>query len=450
MIRSPHTESLGVFPSVTTLLVVCTILHLPGALDAARHKTCAAQHLVHVSVDGLRPDAVTTLGPAGAPNFYRLRAEGARTENARTDYDYTNTLPNHACILTGRGVLGSEGHGIDFNDDTGTTLEAVHGSYVAGGFDVVHDNGLGTGMFVSKDKLALLERSWDALNGAPDLTGIDEGRDKIDRYLYLWDTAALADSAIAGLHGGALHYLFLHLRDPDTAGHASGWMSAGYLASVEKVDSLLGLILDAIEADPDLYGVTAVIVTADHGGSGTGHSDPALLMDCTVPVYAWGPGTAPGVDLYQVNPDSRANPGLTRPDFSAVPQPVRNGGTSNLALALLGLPAIPGSTINAMQDLATEPVTEAEAGREWNAPMRVYPNPSGGSTTVSFTLAAEGPVEISLYDAVGRLVERTRFERLGRGVHEIDLRGRDLRPGVYFFTVRAGSTESTGKLVLLR
>jgi Type I phosphodiesterase / nucleotide pyrophosphatase len=313
-------------------------------------------HVVFISLDGFNAHAVTTLGPAGAPTFHRMMNEGASTLNARTTVERTTTLPNHSSMVSGRAITKTRGHGVTFNTDDGSTIHDSADEYVASIFDVVHDNGGSTGMYVGKAKFDFLDRSWNATNGAPDVTGADNGRDKIDVY-EVADGSTTVASLLSQLTSPTPKTLsFVHFADPDNAGHASGFMSPAYLDAVTALDGYLARILDAVADDPDLVANTVVIVTTDHGGiSGSfGHSARTDAANYTVPLFAWGVGVAAGVDLYAINGD-RADPGTTQPSYSAPVPPIRIGEAANLIAELLGLDPVPGATFNSDQSLDLAP-----------------------------------------------------------------------------------------------
>jgi len=226
---------------------------------------------------------------------------------------------------------------------------------VVGVFDVVHDHGLSTGEFASKSKFSLFATSWNAVNGASDTNIPDNGRNKIDVYVNNSDTAALVNTLVTNMSNQPLNYAFLHLADPDATGHSYGWditPGSEYSDAVKTMDSRLGRLFDLIDGDARFTGCTAIILTADHGGAGYDHSDATLRADYTVPFYVWGPGVMAGADLYALNPASRLDPSANRPGYSASMQPIRNGEAANVALKLLRLEPVPGSTIIAAQDLA--------------------------------------------------------------------------------------------------
>ena len=314
------------------------------------------EHVVFVSVDGLNSKAVTTLGPARAPTFHRMMSEGAATLNARTAVEQTLTLPNHASMVSGRRIATSRGHGVTFNSDNGSTIHVSAGGYVASIFDVVHDNGGSTGMYVGKSKFDFLDRSWNASNGARDVTGADHGRDKIDVYEFADDSTTVA-TLLAQLTSATPKTLsFVHLAETDNAGHASGFMSAAYLDAVAVVDRRLGELLDAVEMNPELAGSTVVIVTTDHGGASEtfSHADRTVAANYAVPFFTWGAGVARGADLYTLNSD-RADPGAAQPRYQQRMQPIRTGEAANLIAGLLGYGPVPGGTFNGDQSLDLAP-----------------------------------------------------------------------------------------------
>ena len=350
---------------------VCVAVLFSGAVGPVAANS--VDFVVHVSADGLNAgllkDLVDTDIAGDYANFQRLVDEGATTFNARTDNTHTDTLPNHTSMLTGRPVLQPAGqpntvhHGYTNNGSpaAGDTLHNQGNpnlSYVASVFDVAHDHGLSTALYASKSKFVIFEQSYNAANGAPDTTGADDGTDKIDVYVRS-APATMHASFLTDMATNHFNYSFVHYRDPDSAGHADGWGSTGWDNAVKDVDGYLGDIFDLIEMDPLLVGHTAVIFSADHGGTGTGHGDETDPSNYTVPFFVWGAGVASGADLYDLNAATRGDPGALRPDYNALVQPIRNGDGANLALELLGLGPIPGSAINAGQSLNVVPLPPA-------------------------------------------------------------------------------------------
>ncbi len=315
--------------------------------------------VILISVDGLRPDAITTLGPKKLKNFYRLMQEGAYTLNARTAVDYTITLPNHTGMITSRLVSGPKGHNWVVNKDPepGDTIHNNKGEYMDSMFSVAHDFGLSTALFASKTKFSLFDVSYDSEHGSPDLTGVDNGADKIDLFEQKNLSEPVVDKLERTIKDRRFNLLMLHIRNPDTAGHAMSWTTkkpSFYLKAVLRSDEMIGDVLEHIDEEPGWAGNTYIVLTADHGGltGAKSHSAHKERENFTIPFIVWGPGVKSNSDLYALNPLSRKDPGILNPPLTTNgSQPIRNADAGNLCLDLLGLPPIPNSTVNARQDL---------------------------------------------------------------------------------------------------
>ncbi len=327
-------------------------------------------HVIHVSIDGLTASmlqdqlANDTTGRYAA--FQRLVDEGASTFNARTDYDTTVTLPNHIGMLTARPLWQAEGvsdkhhHGFPHNALPEGDRMTLHNSgneaagYIYSVFDVVHDNGMSTALYASKDRFDIFDISYNETFGRGDSTGEDNGRDKIDYYANTnasLSAQPLHTIVMAELPQYHPNYTFIHYADPDYVGHVHAFGSDEYFDAVADVNGYLADLMRLIETDPVFRNNTVLIVASDHGGTDfKGHGDQTMPINYTVPLFVWGKDVAVNADLYDLNPTNRQDPGAERPPFDIdVVQPLRNGETGTLALDLLGLPSIPWSFMtNAM------------------------------------------------------------------------------------------------------
>lgn len=347
--------------------------------------------VIVISMDGLRPDAITTLGPELAPNFYRLRTEGAFTDNARTDFDYSKTLPNHTSMITSRPVLGPGGHGLEVNVGGAHTNLHVSG-YLAGMFDVAHDHGFRTALIAGKSKFEAFSASYDEERGAPDLVGEDNGRDKIDFYNHYPSDDLSMEGFLEGMQLSGWDLSMLHLQELDLTGHGEDWdldLESSYMKSVRKMDDYLGRLFELLDGTPAFAGSTNLILVSDHGGTqGTRtHIDATVPTNYTIPFYVWGPGVLPGGDLYELNP-GLTDPGTSRPGLTNPKQPIRNGMAGNLALQLMDLPPIPGSLHNVSQQFRVHHAPTFETLHEGMDPGEDA-NGNGFSNFADYLLGAD-------------------------------------------------------------
>ncbi len=99
-------------------------------------------------------------------------------------------------------------------------------------------------------------------------------------------------------------------------------------------------------------------------------------------------------------------------------------------------------------------VTDLPAGSR-TATVSAFPNPAMGTAGLRFDLPASGPVQLGIYALDGSLVRELLNEIRPIGTHNVVWDGRNaagkLAPsGVYFYHLRAGQDQPSGKLVLTR
>jgi predicted AlkP superfamily pyrophosphatase or phosphodiesterase len=243
----------------------------PALPSLPQPSTSVTRHVVLMSIDGLRPDAI---GRFAAPTLQRLVREGSYTLAAST-ITPSKTLPSHTSMLTGELP---ERHQVLWNNVATARAEGVELPTI---FGVARSHGYRTAAFFSKAKFTALQQPGTLdYSQAP---GGWFGRWSSDRTVR--DVEAHLDSAVPNM-------LFVHFSDPDQAGHRDGWMSEAYGRAVSRTDAAVARVLAA--ADQSFgAGNYSVIVTADHGGHGRDHgsSDP---LDVTIPWIAWGQGVKAG------------------------------------------------------------------------------------------------------------------------------------------------------------
>lgn len=222
-----------------------------------------ARRVVILSIDGLRPDAITL---APMQHLLGLMQNGAYSLSAQTTYPSV-TLSAHASMLTG---MCPSKHGVNWND------YLPENGYAQGTdiFDVAHAAGLRTYMYVTKKKLGQLTEP-----------------SSLDNFVFVNDRDTVLMGRLLDEFPQDFGLLFIHFAISDGMGHSYGWLSPQQLSTLYRADEALGQLLDELDT-LGLRSETLIIVTADHGGHDSTHGSNAP-EDMTIPWIASGAGIQP-------------------------------------------------------------------------------------------------------------------------------------------------------------
>lgn len=121
---------------------------------------------------------------------------------------------------------------------------------------------------------------------------------------------------------------------------------------------------------------------------------------------------------------------------------------SELALGSLFLDADGWQRLNGSGSEAIQSNESREAPTMYS--VSAYPNPFNPTTQIRFSIPESGSVQLTVHDILGREVAILVNGTLNAGEHQSSFDASNLSSGAYLYTLRAGNTVLTGKLLLVR
>lgn len=277
------------------------VLALLGLLPLAALATPRAEHVFIISIDGGSPPVIEQ---SKMPVLKKLVKEGAHSWHAQT-IKPSLTLPSHTSMLTG---VPMEKHKVTWNHIS-TTNGIVEVPTV---FTAAKGAGFSTAMFVGKEKFAhLLQPNtvdhfyYDRSNAVVVMKSASG--DKVVKKEGNIFAKMVATNAANYIVKNKPNLCFIHFTDPDTVGHEFGWGSPEQIQAFAETDMALGMILKAIRK-AGIARRSVVLISADHGGHGKGHSQGTPL-DTQIPWIAWGKDVKRGYEI--INPVSTCDTAAT-------------------------------------------------------------------------------------------------------------------------------------------
>ncbi|XP_059212245.1 ectonucleotide pyrophosphatase/phosphodiesterase family member 1 [Centropristis striata] len=237
-------------------------LWLQAGDEETQHQQCppgfSKPPLILVSLDGFRAEYLKDHS-SHIPIINKLRHNGTTTPYMRPVYP-TKTFPNHYSIVTG---LYPESHGIvdnkmyDVNQNAFFSLkteEKVNPQWYQGEpvWLTAMRNNLKAGTFFWPGSDVKIDGSF------PDLYRLyDKGITFEQRVSTVFEWLGLPQ-------GERPDFYTLYLDEPDSSGHRYGPASSQVVQALERVDKILGMLMDGL-TQRDLHHCVNIVIISDHG-----------------------------------------------------------------------------------------------------------------------------------------------------------------------------------------
>ena len=209
------------------------------------HSARRYRHVVIVGIDGMGSFCNHTPTPCMDAIF----AGGAKTTQALSMFP-TISAQNWGAMLLG---AAPEVHGLT---NGGISQEHYHNADLPSIFATVRR--------AYPDAVLCSVSNWAPING-----GISED----DLHVEMQETKSgeeTTDKVVACVKARKPDLLFIHIDDPDAAGHHYGYDTEGHLQCISRVDAMVGRIFDAYR-DAGILDDTLFLAITDHGGFKRGH-----------------------------------------------------------------------------------------------------------------------------------------------------------------------------------
>jgi len=260
--------NLQCFKSLISVCIILLSLNSCSNTKIVEKENLKPKHIILIGSDGFGAYAFND--KAKIPNLRQMMAEGSYSLEARS------VLPSSSAVNWASMIMGSgpELHGYtEWGSKTPEIPSRIIGtdSIYPSIFSVIDTQlpNAKKGVSYSWGGIGyLFEKSLVDLdfNGKTDEETVDKALDFITK-----EKPVLT---------------FIHMDQPDGAGHSIGHDTPEYYAAVEKIDSLIGNIVSTLKSE-QMMDDTVIIFSSDHGGIKKGHGGKTLL-EVEIPWIIYG------------------------------------------------------------------------------------------------------------------------------------------------------------------